>query len=282
MPRRSRTTSSTGMYHVVIRGMDRLCMFEQENDYKKYLDLLSLYKEECDFSLYAYCLMTNHVHMVIRVNTVSLETIFRKINTHYAVWFNMKYQRTGHLQQERFYSEPIEDYTYLLTATRYIHQNPLKAGLETVPGESYRWSSIHDYYNLNDSVTDISFILDMMAHDAFLDYNGTTASDKCLDIDTVKKRLPDDVAKEIIQKISNCSSSTDFQKLPVLQRNEYLSQIHAEGVSTRQLNRLTGISVGIIQRTLNKKNKAEGHSSSQSSTPRRKRTVPTVETHPQK
>ena len=96
-------------------------------DFKKYIEILFLYRQECHFELYAYCLMSNHVHLLLKTTDVPLDAIFRRINTFYASWFNMKYQRCGHLQQDRFHSEPVEDKQYFLNVIRYIHRNPLKA-----------------------------------------------------------------------------------------------------------------------------------------------------------
>ena len=96
MPRHSRKKSSTQTYHVVIKGADRQLLFEETKDYIKYLDILEYYKEKFSFNIYAYCLMSNHVHLLIHhPDTVSLESIFRHINTTYATWFNLKYKRTG-------------------------------------------------------------------------------------------------------------------------------------------------------------------------------------------
>lgn len=253
MSRKARKIAETNTYHVVIRGMDRQIMFEESKDFIKYLDLLSVYKTECGFEIFAYCLMNNHVHLVIRSNNVPLSLIFSKLNTHYACWFNMKYQRTGHLQQERFYSEPIEDISYLLACIRYNHRNPCNAGLETAPGQSYLWSSYFDYQNGISDLVDIDFILSFMPKNDFLAFNNLSADDDCLDIDKIRCRLPDDVAKEIICEISKCSTSTEFQNLPSVLQNKYICEILGRKISIRQLNRLVGIPRGVIQRTWQKR-----------------------------
>lgn len=134
MPRHSRTKSGTRIYHVVIKGADRQLLFEETKDYMKYLEILEYYKQECNFEIFAYCLMSNHIHLLIRHSIdCSLQTIFRRLNTTYAIWFNMKYNRTGFVQNDRFFSEPVEDEKYLLTVVKYIHFNPTKAGLEQAP-----------------------------------------------------------------------------------------------------------------------------------------------------
>lgn len=102
MPRQKRRKSSLQMYHVIIRGADHQLFFQEPKDYKKYLDLLDYFKSECQFKIYAYCLMSNHVHLLIHSPLTPLETIFRRLNTSYAGWYNLKYQRTGYLQNSRY------------------------------------------------------------------------------------------------------------------------------------------------------------------------------------
>lgn len=253
MPRKPRQKSTLNTYHVVIRGADRQIMFENPSDYRKYLQFLELYKEQLHFKIYAYCLMSNHVHLLIHTPTTSIESIFRHINTAYAVWFNMKYTRTGHLQQGRYYNEPIEDISYLLNVVRYIHQNPQKAQLESSIGKTYPWNSFHDYQTLKPVLTDIFYILDIFGGiENFTSFHQIESSNSHLDIHTVRHRLPDDVAKEIIYEISRCANSTEFQKLSICNRNKAITDLKRKGLSIRQINRLTGIPKGVIENILNK------------------------------
>lgn len=257
MPRKPRIKAASNVYHVVIRGADRQLIFEESMDYKKYLEILEFYQEECSFELYAYCLMSNHVHLLVYAQTTSLENIFRRINTRYAVWFNMKYSRTGFLQQGRYYSEPVENLPYLINAVRYIHQNPFKAGLEEFPGASYPWSSMQNYINNSPSFINTEYILKLFGgKDNFISFHKEITEADCLDIHKIKVRLPDDVAKEIIIRETGCSSITEFQSLSLLNRDKCLLRLHEKGIFIRQLSRLTGISKGIIARAV-----TEGHSS---------------------
>lgn len=249
MPRKRRIKASSSIYHIVIRGLDRQIMFETAKDYQKYMEIVDLYKSECDFKLYAYCLMSNHVHLLLKTGPVPLETIFRKINTHYASWFNMKYQRTGHLQQERYYSEPVEDVSYFINVIRYIHHNPTNAGLEIAPGTSYLWSSIHEYLSDNYVHIDSQDVFFIIAKDDLID-SQIMPDNNCLDIDKVSRRLPDDVARDIIREITGLENISSFSEAELKKRNEYIREFHAKGISVRQINRLTGISKGVVQRVL--------------------------------
>ena len=254
LSRKPRELSPTNIYHVVIRGADRQILFEEKTDYQKYLHILEYYKSECNFELYAYCLMSNHIHLIIHINDIPLSSVFRRINTSYAVWFNMKYQRTGFLQQGRYYSEPIFDDRHLLNALCYIHYNPLKAGLEDECGTSYKWSSFHDYHRKK-SLTDTNHVLKIIGGiEAFFDlhHNYNYKAAKWLDIDTIRIRLPDDVARDIIFETCNCNTVADFQKLSITQRNDFIILLHKKGISIRQLNRLTGVPRGIVERIIKK------------------------------
>lgn len=254
MPRNSRKKSSTLTYHVIIKGADRQLLFEESRDYEKYLEIINYYKQECQFELFAYCLMSNHVHLLVRHSPdYPLETIFRRINTSYAMWFNMKYNRTGFVQGGRYFSEPVETERYLLTVLKYIHFNPTKAGLETSPGASYPWSSFYDYQNQIAGLADTALALNIAGGiEEFQALHTIDSDDKCMDIDQFRKRLPDDIAKDMICEVSKCNSATDFQKLPLLARDKNLVLLHEKGISIRQLNRLTGTPRGVIERVLTK------------------------------
>ena len=108
MPRESRKRSSSGVYHIMVRGINRQQIFEDDEDYIRYLKTLEKYQRECDYSLYGYCMMPNHVHLVLREGKQPLEIITRRIGASFVYWYNTKYGRTGHLFQDRFKSEPVE------------------------------------------------------------------------------------------------------------------------------------------------------------------------------
>jgi len=109
MPRRSRRKSHSGIYHAMVRGIDRQLIFRDPADFLKYLRVLEECKRVSSFEIYAYCLMPNHVHLLIREGSEDLGKAFQRIGSRYAYWFNKKYERCGHLFQDRFKSEPVED-----------------------------------------------------------------------------------------------------------------------------------------------------------------------------
>jgi len=143
MPRCARTLSQTGVYHVMLRGNERKDIFMDDEDKARFLDVLYTKREQESYFIYSYCLMDNHIHLVIKEANDSISRIMRRITTSYVGYFNRKYKRVGHLFQDRYKSENVESDGYLLTVIRYVHQNPEKAGL--AKAETYPWSSYPGY-----------------------------------------------------------------------------------------------------------------------------------------
>ncbi|WP_332310325.1 MULTISPECIES: transposase [Metabacillus] len=129
IPRVARTKSSSGIYHIMLRGINRQTIFEDDEDKIKFLVTLKKYKEISKFQLYSYCLMDNHIHLLLKESGETISESIKRISSSYVYWYNNKYERCGLLFQERFKSENVENILYFLTVLRYIHQNPLKAGL---------------------------------------------------------------------------------------------------------------------------------------------------------
>jgi len=138
MPRTARITIEKACYHIITRGNQKQTVFKDPSDYQKYLLLLTRYKDKYRFMLYCFCLMPNHVHLIIEVDKAEqLNRIMRGLNLSYTLYFNFKYEKVGHLWQDRFKSKIIEKDAYLLECIRYIEANPVRASLA---------SSIHDYH----------------------------------------------------------------------------------------------------------------------------------------
>ncbi len=144
MPRKAREKSESGIYHIMMRGINRQKVFKDDEDCLRFIQTLQKYKEQSDYAIYAYCLMGNHVHILLKTGTEPLEQIMRRVCGSYVYWYNDKYQRIGNLFQDRFKSEPVDGDAYFLVVLRYIHQNPVKAGL-VKNIEQYKWSSYKEY-----------------------------------------------------------------------------------------------------------------------------------------
>ena len=161
MPRMSRSISESGIYHIMLRGINKQAIFETDEERTRFLETVIKYKEICGFDLYAYCIMSNHVHLLVKETEEPISNIIKRIGGSYAFWYNKKYERCGHLFQERYKSEPVEDDEYFLTVLRYIHQNPTKAGM-VKDISAYKWSSYNEY-TMESDIVDRNFALQMFS-----------------------------------------------------------------------------------------------------------------------
>lgn len=247
MPRMPRQKSESGIYHMMLRGINQQVIFEDDEDYTKFIDTLKTYKAVSGYKVFAYCLMSNHIHILIKVEKEDVDLIMKRIAGSYVYWYNWKYYRKGHLFQDRFKSEPIEDDSYFLTVLRYIHQNPVKSGIAKSIDE-YRFSSYNDYIDKNNDIVDIDFAFSLMKKNEFIDFNNEKNDDICLDIDPKEFRINDSDAMKIIKKVSKCDNVTEFQELPQEKRDKFIKKLKEKGLSIRQISRLTGISKGIVEK----------------------------------
>lgn len=246
MPRASRIKSESGIYHIMLRGINQQVIFEQSEDYEKFIEVLNKYKAISGYKVFAYCLMSNHIHLVIKEEKESIEQIIKRIAGSYVYWYNWKYYRKGHLFQDRFRSEPIEDEKYLLTVIRYIHKNPVKAEIiEKL--EDYPYSSYKEYIIDESGIVDKDFVYEHISKEGFIVFNNETTEDKCLDIEDFVFRISDDDARKVIQKIAGITSTTELQLFDRDERNKCIKKMKQKGLSIRQISRLTGISFAIVR-----------------------------------
>ena len=141
MPRRPRYELPGLPQHVIQRGVDRQPVFFCDEDCQFYLDCLGDYATKRGISLHAYCLMTNHVHLLLSPPTAgALGGLMQDMGRRYVQYINRTYRRSGGLWQGRYKSSHIQTERYLLACMRYVEANPVRAGMVSAPGE-YRWSS---------------------------------------------------------------------------------------------------------------------------------------------
>jgi putative transposase len=250
MPRGAREKSSSGIYHVVLRGINKQRIFEDNQDYCKFLEIIKTNKDKSGYIIYAYCLMNNHIHLLIKEVAEPLGNTFRRIGASFVYWYNWKYNRCGHLFQDRFKSEPVETDSYFLTVLRYIHQNPTKAGM-VKEIEQYPWSSYQEY-TTKAEICDTKFALKLFSEDyqealeLWEKFNYAQNNDRCLEYDD-GNRLNDTEATELIQSIVGVKIPTEIQRYEKQKRNFVIRKLKNAGLSIRQISRLTGISFGITR-----------------------------------
>ncbi len=244
MARTARKLCESNIYHVMLRAVNRQQIFLDEEDRKSFLHILVQCREISHFSLYAYCLMGNHVHLLLQTGEESLSQVMKRIGTRFVVWYNTKYSRTGHLFQDRYRSEPVQDNAYFLTVLRYILYNPVKAGI-CQAADQYPFSSARDYFN-GGGITDTSFAEEMAGKQALRDYLGTPSDDACMD--ETSSRLNEREAKDIILETAGGKDMTDCQRIIASHPDHYVPILRKTGLSIRQISRLTGLSIGIVRK----------------------------------
>ncbi|BBO72168.1 transposase [Desulfosarcina alkanivorans] len=129
MPRQSRIDAPGALHHLIIRGIERKAIFKDDADRYGFIERIESIFSETDTPCFAWALMSNHVHLLTRTAQTPLATLMRRLLTGYAVAFNRRHHRHGHLFQNRYKSILCQEDAYLLELTRYIHLNPLRAGI---------------------------------------------------------------------------------------------------------------------------------------------------------
>lgn len=270
MARKARGRSQTGIYHVMLRGVNYQQIFEHGNDYRKFIlilrDMVSLRDEHkrplpprC--VLFSYCLMPDHVHLLIKEEGEIIAEVVKKIALRYAIYYNNKYQHCGHLFQNRFKSEPVNDEAYFLTLLRHIHQNPV-AGNLCRRVKDYAWSSWCEYISTSHRMIAICSIHQVLAlfplKELIEQVNTPLPKDtQVLEFERYRGAVPDIEVIAFLKSTYHIGTPKDIQHFPKEQRCEILIAAKDFGASIRQLSRLTAISIYSISQVGKKKNRSE-------------------------
>lgn len=239
MSRNAREFSQSGIYHIMFRGTNKQSIFLSDWDYAKMLEILRKLKDDFGFELYAYCLMSNHVHLVIKEKEPrDISKIMHGLLTKYSRWFNIKYERTGTLMESRYKSKPVQYDEYFMHLVRYIHQNPIKAGITEKIGD-YRWSSYNRYLGkFKDDLTDVEFLNDILPESEFVSFHNEAEED---DFELFSHNVSKDVQLIYELRKVGVMSPERFVYLPDIDIKDVLEKLNSK-FSDRQIVRVTGIS----------------------------------------
>ena len=243
MPRQARIFSESGYMHVYTRGNGQQIIFEQKNDYVRYLNLLKKCSLDSSVTICAFCLMENHVHFIVYDEKHNLSQLMRSITSAYSRYFNEKYKRKGHLFEGRFCNIPIENEDYLLTVFRYVLNNPSKAKICTAA--AYPWNS-YSRYGKPESFVDTSMFVKLIGSKD--DYESFIASEyeDCPELEELG--YGDIWAQSVIKQVLNGESGTVLQSYKRESRDSILCQLKNRGLTDHQIARLTGVPLGVIER----------------------------------
>ena len=257
MPRQPRKKCNTKIYHCILRGINKQEIFLDKQDYLKFKKEIKTTKEIFSYKLYSYVLMSNHIHLQIKDEKDNLSKIMQSIQIRYADYFNKKYNRVGHLFQDKFKSQCVESEYYILNLQRYIHQNPIKAGIGTIEG--YLWSSYREYINQNkEELVDKEEIFKLFSEKEekvikkFIQFNNEilnlSKSDEILEYE-IRKTLTDDEIIDLVKKELKIKNIQEIQGYEKQKRNDCLKKVKKiKGCTQKQLSRILGINIRIIQR----------------------------------
>ena len=252
MARVARKRSDSGIYHIMIRGINRQNIFEDDEDRYKLLEILRYFDTQGKYKVYSYCLMGNHVHLLLKEAEDSISDAVKRISSTYVLWYNKKYKRYGHLFQDRFKSEPVENMGYFLTVLRYIHQNPLKAKMVSNILET-KWTSYYEYISESNFI-DVDLALDVfslyrnIAIELYIKYMEEENKDQCIDLED--RIYVDD--QEIISYLKSIGipSISHLQQMDIASRNLIIKEMkNIQSVTIRQISRVTGLSKSVVGRT---------------------------------
>lgn len=260
LPRENRKLSQSDVYHIIWRGIDKQDIFYDDKDNRIFLKQLLEVKKKFKFQVFAYCLMYNHIHLVVRVQNGLISKIIQSLGIRYSQYFNKRYDRSGHLFENRFRSKNVENKQYLLELCRYVHRNPEKAGIATV--EKYRWSSYVEYMEKS-KIVDTQVLLHYFDNkiDDFIDFTVNQKRDlfqetrESLEYEFINSLTDKDV-KDIVLKKYNLNSINDLCQLEKSQKEDIILDLkNMPGINKTQLSRVIRVSRRIIERIWEKNEK---------------------------
>lgn len=257
MPRPKRLMSNSGYYHLMYRGNNKEFIFANDKMKQIFLDLMQKAAEEEAVEVAVYCVMNNHIHLIVKSGFEALSSFSGKLNRKYALRYNSTYNRTGHAFEDRFRSEPIDDETYLLQAARYIHNNPVNAGIKPDP-ISYRWSSYREYIESNPKYikpTQMEFIIDLVgSKERFEDFHKQYDDDVYLDTKEDQEEIMDKKTQRLIAQFFDNKGIYDYRLL--IKSHDLLGELililrNEANLSQMKIAKTIGIDAKTVRNYLN-------------------------------
>lgn len=267
MARKKRERSATGIYHVMLRGINKQDVFLDANDFETMLKALIeaqcergadgkvVHKDNCTY--YAYCILHNHLHVLMKEGLLSVSDVMKKVQDRFVAIYNRKNDRVGHLFQDRFASEPVNDSEYFWKLLRYIHRNPVKA-LEALRPEDYVYSSWREYLAHDKSciikgsdplmiqVCDVNPVIKRFGIESLVEWvNDSLANegeDHPLDMDSFRNVWREVDVWERLSELSGVDSVEIFKQMSPDVQVKHIAQLVEEGASLRQVSRMSSLS----------------------------------------
>jgi len=246
MPRKDRITSA-GFYHVVCRGVERRNVFLDSDDFEKFLEILKDMKDKFHILIHSFCLMSNHYHILLETKEENISSAMRYLNSHYAIYFNKKYNRTGHLWQGRFHSNFLYDEEHFWYVAKYIERNPVKAKI-VKDITHYKFQSFFQwkYKGEFSSLLEGSKILDL----TLFEYESYISSDFDIDISELIYTSPKFIRKNGELKILYKRLITFFEEDKDINRDKNIRKAYAYGYTKSEIAYFLSLSSSAISKIL--------------------------------
>ena len=249
MPHTQRKRSETGFYHVVSKGDGGQVIFESNNDRTRYLEELESAAADYGVEVHAYCLMDNHVHLLVRDAKGSLSGFMKQLDENYARYFAWRSGRVGHVFQGRFWSEPIDCDEYFLSAMRYIHMNPEPPGI--CKARDYPWSSYRAYVGEKSFTTTELGLSLLGGKDRFEAFHEQGASStRPFKSSALSNHLTHDELVAIAVSTIGRDELNNLRGMAPVSRIPYLQKLRTIGMTCSEITRITGLGRSTVQRAL--------------------------------
>jgi len=256
MPRQARTISNSGIYHIMIRGINKEQIFKNETYKMKMKEIIKEIIEEVEFYVIAYCIMDNHMHLLIEAEVNALTKAMKKLNVKYAMYYNYSEKRYGHVFQDRFRSEAVEDDEYMLGVLRYIHNNPVKAKIADNILK-YSWSSANDYATQNSDIINIKYLKEIFNmfknKDEFIKFHYIEDDNLYIDTKEEKEENIQSIISKLIENHMNENQIVDQQQVTLDQKEELAKKLlSVDIISYREIAELCSLTVSRVSEIKNK------------------------------
>jgi len=262
MPRVARQFSTTGFYHIMMRGINRESIFKKEAAKKRMLNILAEKSKDCHVGIFAYCVMDNHVHLLLKAQPQNLIEVMKKSNGSFAMYYNRTQKRGGPVFQDRYRSECVEDEVYFWGVLRYIHLNPVKAHI-VISADEYKYSSMKDYLTgksklLSDEAFDLKH-KNFKDNKSFLKMHQEDDLYIYLDIkeelDTRKRAVARNLIDKTLTK-HGVKNVIELRKICETEAEKLLGSLVSNVMlSYKEITELTGLSYSMVCRLVSKPDK---------------------------
>jgi len=243
----------------MLRGNERKSIFNSDEDKQRFMETVDEKKRGNRFYLHAFCLMDNHIHLMLSEGVEDIARVMKRITVSYVYYFNKKYKRVGHLFQDRFKSEVVEQDSHVLTLARYIHQNPVRAGIVKKAAD-YKWSSYDCYLNEDNcfsKILDTDTILGLFSEDRkaavkkFEEYMSEESEESFIDLKEEVGVTDEEAARELFEKMLLERGFKNKNEVKVQLLDSVIKDLRAKtNLSIRKIAAITGLNKDKVNKIL--------------------------------